>query len=540
MLFSSLSFLYLFLPLVLLLYYLPVWFAFLFQHGKRRSIGNWKEKEKTAAKTLNIMQGRKEEEEKEGNESFRGFFRYGNGILFLSSLFFYTWGEPGHLFLLLVQIAAGFAAGLLIEKYRGRRIGTFVFGAFVVLELAVLFYYKYAGFFLNVLEKTTGFSFAFPEILLPAGISFYTFQLMSYEIDVFRGKNPAQKSFLALGAYISMFPQLIAGPIVRYSQIVLQLSGRSLSFTKAASGVRRFLVGLGKKVLFSNGLGELAIRMHEVKEPTVLSLWMYAIAFMLHVYYDFSGYSDMAVGLGRIFGFEFMENFQYPYLSKSITEFWRRWHISLGQWFRDYVYIPLGGNRVSTAKWVRNVLVVFGLTGLWHGASWNFILWGLYFGVVLLLEKIIFCKAAKWQRVRQCMCTGSKRKEKDGTFILGFVKNFLSHAYVLFAVLVGFVLFDADSVLKALADIGGLLGAGARHGAGRIELYYLKSCCFFLLLAIAGTTPLPVKIWKKCNSSVLLGRYFAPLEPAFCLLLLLVVTGYLVAGSFQPFLYFRF
>lgn len=501
---------------------------------------------------------------RKGNPAVKSLTRYGNGILFLSSLFFYAWGEPDCLLLLLVQIAAGFAAGLLMEKYRGRKIGTFVLLAAVAFELAVLLYYKYAGLFLDILGRITGWSLTIPEILLPAGISFYTFQLMSYEIDVFRGGIPAQKSFLALGAYISMFPQLIAGPIVRYSQIAPQLSGRSLSFGKAAAGVRRFLAGLGKKVLFSNSLGELAMRMHEVKEPTVLSVWMYAVAFMLHVYYDFLGYSDMAIGLGRVFGFEFVENFQYPYLSKSIREFWRRWHISLGQWFRDYVYVPLGGNRVSNAKMVRNVLVVFGLTGLWHGASWNFILWGLYFGVLLLLEKIIFGAGAERLLSRQRQNSGTRgllfrqhwnsgtrrpmdREHRDsdtkrlpGTAVLLFLKNSLCHAYVLLAVLIGFVLFDAADVGQALADIGGLFGVGALHMAGQTELYYLRSYRLFFLLAVIGATPLPAKIWNKRNSSGLFCRYFSRLEPALDMLLLLVVTGYLVDGSFQPFLYFRF
>ena len=336
MLFSSISFLYYFLPAVLILY-------------------------------------------------FASPRRLRNCVLLLGSLFFYAWGEPKYVFLMAVSILVGYALGLLIEKYREKKAVSRLFlilsATFSLLSLG---YFKYADFFISNFNAATGLSVPLLKVALPIGISFYTFQLLSYTVDVYRGDVRAQRNFINLAAYISMFPQLIAGPIVRYSDIERDLTDRRETFDKAAEGIRLFILGLGKKILLANQLGELCNVFKTSSDKSVAFFWLYAIAFALHVYFDFSGYSDMARGLGKIFGFDFMKNFNFPYISKSVTEFWRRWHISLGTWFRDYVYIPLGGNRVKPHRHIFNILVVWMLTGFWHGAEWTFIVWGLLFGILLV------------------------------------------------------------------------------------------------------------------------------------------------------------
>ena len=338
MLFSSIPFLYYFLPAVLILYYI-------------------------APKKLK------------------------NTVILLSSLFFYAWGEPKYVILMVVSIAIGYILGLLIEKYRGKKASKVFLALSVLFSIGALGYFKYADFFINNFNAVTGLSVPLLRIALPIGISFYTFQLLSYTIDVYRGDTPARKNPITLAAYISLFPQLIAGPIVRYSDVALQLENRTHTFAKASDGIRRFILGLSKKILIANALGELCDIFRASDDKSVAFFWLYAVSFTLHIYFDFSGYSDMAIGLGKIMGFDFMENFNYPYISKSVTEFWRRWHMSLGSWFRDYVYIPLGGNRVSKPRQFFNILVVWLLTGFWHGAEWNFPVWGLYFAVLLLIEK---------------------------------------------------------------------------------------------------------------------------------------------------------
>ena len=319
-------------------------------------------------------------------------FRFKNAVLLTFSLFFYGWGEPVYLLLMMASIVAGWIFGLLIGKYRGTPKARLFLIASLVTSLGLLGWFKYADFAVENLNAL-GLQLTLPGIALPIGISFYTFQILSYTIDVYRGNVASQKNIVDFGAYVSMFPQLIAGPIVRYADVARQLKSRTHSLEKASLGVRRFVIGLAKKVLIANQLGQLVELYRSTTQPSVLFVWIYAAAFALQIYFDFSGYSDMAIGLGHIFGFDLLENFNYPFISRSISEFWRRWHMSLGGWFRDYVYIPLGGNRVKPLRYVFNVLVVWALTGLWHGAAWNFVLWGLLFAVLLTVEKFLVGKA---------------------------------------------------------------------------------------------------------------------------------------------------
>ena len=437
-----------------------------------------------------------------------------NSVLLLASLFFYGWGEPKYLLLMLFSIMQGYIFGLLIEKSRERRSGKVCHAAGVVLSLAMLAYFKYADFMIANLNALTGLSVPFLKIALPIGISFYTFQIVSYLIDVYRGEVPVQRNFIDLAAYIAMFPQLIAGPIVRYSDIAAQLGSRTHTCAGAAYGVRRFVIGLSKKILIANLLGSLASAYKTTQDASVLFGWLYAAAFMLQIYYDFSGYSDMAIGLGSIFGFRFSENFNYPYIAGSITEFWRRWHISLGSWFRDYLYVPLGGNRKGKARQLLNILIVWLATGLWHGAAWNFVLWGLLFAVLLTAEKL---------------------------WLLPFLKNnrWFGHIYVLLFVLFGFVLFDASSVTEALKTFKALFGAGLPP-VSQEALYLLRSNAVLLILAAVGATPLPKKLAEAAGRSKTGAGVIGVLEPLALAALLAVCTAFLVDGSFNPFLYFRF
>ena len=390
--------------------------------------------------------------------------RFRNAVLLLASLIFYAWGEPKYVLLMLASILSGYGFGLLQERYRGQKGAKLVCGLSVAVSLSFLLYFKYADFFLENFNAATGLGVPLLRIALPIGISFYTFQIISYTVDVYRGE-PAQKNLIHLAAYVSMFPQLIAGPIVRYSDIAQQLEHRSHSTALAAEGVRRFLIGLGKKILIANQLGELCSVFRASDEKSVLFYWLYAVAFALHIYFDFSGYSDMAIGLGKVFGFHFLENFNYPYISASITEFWRRWHMSLGTWFRDYVYIPLGGNRVGRARQLLNILVVWMLTGFWHGAAWNFVVWGLMFAVLLIMEKLWLLKPLSKCRP-------------------------LAHLYVVFFVVISFVIFNAENMGQALSDIGGLFGAGGIPLVSAEAVYCLRSFALVLILAVLGATPL--------------------------------------------------
>ena len=440
--------------------------------------------------------------------------RFRNAVLLLASLIFYAWGEPKYVLLMLASILSGYGFGLLQERYRGQKGAKLVCGLSVAVSLSFLLYFKYADFFLENFNAATGLGVPLLRIALPIGISFYTFQIISYTVDVYRGE-PAQKNLIHLAAYVAMFPQLIAGPIVRYSDIAQQLEHRSHSTALAAEGVRRFLIGLGKKILIANQLGELCSVFRASDEKSVLFYWLYAVAFALHIYFDFSGYSDMAIGLGKVFGFHFLENFNYPYISASITEFWRRWHISLGTWFRDYVYIPLGGNRVGRARQLLNILVVWMLTGFWHGAAWNFVVWGLMFAVLLIMEKLWLLKPLSKCRP-------------------------LAHLYVVYFVVISFVIFNAENMGQALSDIGGLFGAGGIPLVSAEAVYCLRSFALVLILAVLGATPLLRNGLVRLSQYPTAGKVLNALEPFTLFVLLLVMTGYLVDGSFNPFLYFRF
>lgn len=440
--------------------------------------------------------------------------RFRNAVLLLASLIFYAWGEPKYVLLMLASILSGYGFGLLQERYRGQKGAKLVCGLSVAVSLSFLLYFKYADFFLENFNAATGLGVPLLRIALPIGISFYTFQIISYTVDVYRGE-PAQKNLIHLAAYVAMSPQLIAGPIVRYSDIAQQLEHRSHSTALAAEGVRRFLIGLGKKILIANQLGELCSVFRASDEKSVLFYWLYAVAFALHIYFDFSGYSDMAIGLGKVFGFHFLENFNYPYISASITEFWRRWHMSLGTWFRDYVYIPLGGNRVGRARQLLNILVVWMLTGFWHGAAWNFVVWGLMFAVLLIMEKLWLLKPLSKCRP-------------------------LAHLYVVFFVVISFVIFNAENMGQALSDIGGLFGAGGIPLVSAEAVYCLRSFALVLILAVFGATPLLRNGLVRLSQYPTAGKVLNALEPFTLFILLLVMTGYLVDGSFNPFLYFRF
>ena len=437
-----------------------------------------------------------------------------NAALLLASLVFYGWGEPKFLIWMVLAILQGYVSGLLIERAEGTRRRAYL-AISVTLSMGMLFCCKYADFFIGNVNALTGASLPLTGIALPVGISFYTFQIVSYAVDVYRGEAPAQSRLVDLAAYIAMFPQLIAGPIVRYADIAPQLQEREHSWEKCAAGVRRFIWGLGKKVLIANSLGELCAAFKASGDRSLLFFWLYAVGYALHIYFDFSGYSDMAIGLGKLFGFEFRENFRYPYVSGSITEFWRRWHISLGSWFRDYVYIPLGGNRVSKPRWFFNILVVWLCTGFWHGAAWNFVVWGLFFGLLLMAEKLWLGKHLKGHSV-------------------------LSHLYVLLAVVISFVIFDAASLSEAGHSIAALFGLGGYPLFSAEAVYYLKSYALLLLAAAVGATPAMARLCGRIGGNERGRRALNALEPAAELLLLLAATGYMVDGSFNPFLYFRF
>ena len=436
--------------------------------------------------------------------------KFKNAVLLLFSLVFYGWGEPKLLALMIFTIAMFFFCGLMIERAKKQRGKKTWLTVSVVISLGLLGLFKYADFFIDSINWVTGLSIPLLRLALPVGISFYTFQSLSYTIDVYRGVVPAQKNIISFGAYVALFPQLIAGPIVRYVDVARELEQRNHSWEDACLGIRRFLIGFSKKIILADNFALLMKIFRESGEKSVLFYWMYAIAFMLNIYFDFSGYSDMAIGLGRIFGFRFIENFNYPYLSKSVTEFWRRWHMSLGSWFRDYVYIPMGGNRVTKGRWVFNILTVWMLTGLWHGASWNFVLWGLMFAALLLIEK--------WAPALQKL------------------PDLLRHGYVLLLVLLSFVLFNAEDLSQAGSDIAGLFGFGGVPGVTAPTLYYLRSYAPLFLMGFVGATPLVRNTAARIGQT----KAGAVLEPLVLIVLLLVCTGYLVDGSFSPFLYFRF
>jgi alginate O-acetyltransferase complex protein AlgI len=393
-------------------------------------------------------------------------------------------------------------------------------------------FFKYTDFFIGNVNVLFGTSVAALKLALPIGISFYTFQILSYDIDLYRGNAKVQRNFLTFATYVALFPQLIAGPIVRYTHVEQTLEQRRQTIDDFSGGARRFVIGLGKKVLLANVLGELIDIYKTGDENSVLFAWLYIIAYAFHIYFDFSGYSDMAIGLGRIFGFRFHENFNYPYISKSVTEFWRRWHISLSSWFRDYVYIPLGGNRVKPVRHIFNIVFVWFLTGFWHGAGWNFILWGLFFAAMLLIEKYGFSRLGDRLNGRQ--------ETTRADFVRSVLIRIVRHIYVMLCVLLSWTLFDAGTMAEAWTRIGALFGVGTDSLTDVESLYYLRSYLVVLIVAAIGSTPLPATFVKKLLESRRGGAAMTVIEPVFIALLLIVCTAYLVDGSFNPFIYFRF
>ena len=470
MIFSSIFFLFVFLPITLFLYYIVPW------------------------KLKNFM-------------------------LLLCSLIFYAWGEPVYVFLMLFSIIFNYLSGIEIDGYReneNTKMLRYSFWFTVVVNLAILGFFKYYGFLINNLNTILPFEIPYKELSLPIGISFYTFQTLSYIIDVYKGVVPVQKNFVSFGAYVTMFPQLIAGPIVRYTDVDAQLSKRTHSLYKFGQGVSWFLRGLGKKVLLANNIGMTydAIAAILPAERSVLTAWIGCVAYAMQIYFDFGGYSDMAIGLGKMFGFEFIKNFDYPYISKSVTEFWRRWHISLGTWFREYVYIPLGGNRVSKAKHIRNILVVWMLTGFWHGAAWNFMLWGLYYGLLLLAEKLFL--APKLERLPQKV----------------------QQAYCFILVLFGWILFFSPTLKDAFVYIGNMFGIGGSGFIDSTGLYYLTSNLILLVICALCSTPW---LWKKFRRFTLQkGKYPSVAAAVVYTAIFILSIAYLVNATYNPFLYFRF
>lgn len=434
--------------------------------------------------------------------------------LLISSLFFYFYGEPKYLILMITVITFSYIFGLLTDRFEGKaRLAMTVVSVAVILS--ALLFFKYTDFFITTVNSVFKSDIGLLKLALPIGISFYTFQAISYNIDVYRKDTPAQKNPLSLALYISLFPQLVAGPIVRYTDVMHDLKHRTHSAEKFSHGIRRFVIGLGKKVIMANSLGTVCETFRASDEKSTLFFWLYAVAFALQIYFDFSGYSDMAIGLGKMLGFRFMENFNYPFISSSVTEFWRRWHISLGSWFRDYIYIPMGGNRVKKIRFLFNILTVWFLTGFWHGADWTFIIWGLYFAALLLCEKFI------------------SKKIKDR------VPKIISHIYLIFVVLIGFVIFNANGISGAAEDLKGMF-TSAYPLSTDITLYYLRSYAVLLAAGAAGATPLLKTACKKIKEIEIGDKILTLAEPVFIAAILIIVTAYLIDGTYNPFLYFRF
>ncbi len=468
MVFSSVTFLYVFLPLVMLVYY-----------AVPRQLKNL--------------------------------------LILISGVIFYAWGEPVYVFLMLLTTTVDYTAGRLIDRFdknqKARMVSMIVA---VTINLGLLCVFKYSSFVISNINQIFGLSITDPQLPLPIGISFYTFQSMSYTLDMYMRNIKVQKNFINYAAYVTLFPQLVAGPIVRYQEVAVELEHRTITLTKVGEGVGIFVRGLAKKVLLANNIGMLwtTVKSSPLDELSVLTAWLGIIAFTFQIYFDFSGYSDMAIGMGKMMGFEFPKNFDYPYLSKSISEFWRRWHITLGSWFRNYVYIPLGGNRVGTLKLLRNLLVVWFLTGLWHGASWNFILWGLYFGVLIIFERFFLGKYLKK--------------------LPGAIQVLYSFLLVVF----GWVLFEFES----LGNVGQYFAAMFGGNGGMLldgqSLYLLSSYLLLLVVCAIGATNYPKKLVEKISGKIPVPIRFA--SPVFEVVLLFVCTAFLVNSTYNPFLYFRF
>lgn len=445
-----------------------------------------------------------------------------NLVLLLFSLLFYAWGEPVYIILMIVSILVSYTGGIIVDSQKKRGNHGAAKTALIlssVISLSLLGFFKYADFAIRTVNGITGMDFELLHLALPIGISFYTFQTMSYTIDVYRGEAQVQKNLISFGAYVTMFPQLIAGPIVTYRTIDRQLRSRKETSEQFALGVHRFMTGLGKKVLLANNAGALwnTIQSMTYGELPVLTAWMGLASYTFQLYFDFSAYSDMAIGLGHMFGFRFLENFNYPYISKSITEFWRRWHISLGTWFRDYVYIPLGGNRAGTLRHIRNIFVVWLLTGFWHGADWNFVIWGIYYGVLLLIEKFFL---------------GKYLKKLPSVF---------QHIYCMFFVMIGWNLFVFDDMGRGLSFMRALFGGYGQGFFNQETLYLLYNNMILLIILLVGSTQLPKKAGERlCR--MLAGHDAAVIvvRNVFYAAIFLLSVAWLVDASFNPFLYFRF
>jgi len=491
MVFASISFLYFFLPITLAIYYLIP----------------------------------------------RKFISGKNFVLLISSLFFYFYGEQLLVLIKLLSALTDFICALLIEKFRDEKYkGTkkealpkILLIVSILTNMGLLMYFKYFNFFVDTFTTMFGLNPVVMQVALPIGISFYTFQTMSYTIDVYKGRVKAQRNLLTYTTFLTMFPQLVAGPIVRYDEVEKELVNRRNTFPEFSNGVRRFVIGLSKKVLIANTIAELAyILSNSSGEQTVLAAWLIQLAFFFQIYFDFSGYTDMAIGLGKMFGFTLPENFDYPYIAKSVSGFWRRWHMTLTRWFKDYIYIPLGGNKGSKFKVIRNILIIWFITGFWHGAAWNFIVWGLYFGIILIIEKFVI----------------GKRIDK--------IPSILRHIYVLVIVLFGWVIFNADSMGEVISNLSAMFGIGGIAFANTESLYYLRSYAFVFLIAIVGCLPLIKKLCVRLTENKAIGeiggitkvrtskKIMTVLEPLVIVVLLVWTTAMLVDGSFNPFIYFRF
>ena len=439
--------------------------------------------------------------------------KFKNFILLISSLLFYFYGEPSYIWVLLLSCFINYISALLIEKYRNK--SKIILILTILLDLGILMYFKYTNFFIENINNIFGFNIKFIRVIMPIGISFFTFQTLSYVIDVYTKKVEANKNFLVFSTYVSLFPQLIAGPIVRYIDVEKELKNRKHSCDMFAQGIRKFTIGLGKKVLIANVLGEMINILNNLNSLSVFSYILIAIGFTLQIYFDFSGYSDMAIGLGKIFGFNFLENFNYPYIANSITDFWRRWHISLSSFLKDYVYIPLGGNRIGSLKQIRNIFIVWFLTGFWHGAAWNFIIWGLYFGIILIIEK---------------------------KFLLEFLKKhkIFSHIYTMFLVTIGFIIFNANNFSEVIAFMKSMFGFNGLPFINQETLYYFKSYIIIIIISIIASTPLLKNICIKLMKNKTINKIMGMLEILFIIIILMIVTAFLIDSSFNPFLYFRF